>query len=926
MRDYENAGKTGTEGTRRAARGSEAASPAPLPGLLPAQAEMGNAAVVQMLRQAGYHWAEETHQHSDGCGQDQAGQPSVQRSAVHDVLRTLGRPLDSGTRVEMEARLGADFSDVRIHNDSAARASAAEVGARAYTSGSHVVVGEGGADKHTLAHELTHVLQQRQGAVAGTDNGAGLRVSDPSDRFEREAETNARQVMRGPVPQGGPSGADAPPAQGGGAAAPSLPVQRVFQGELNGYGTAEVMKALKERIPGARPKWSEVDAARNAPTVYGDLGAVASALGLQLPSQQAGAAQAPEATAAPVAPTPAAPVPSKRPTPPPKPARFSGGGGQQSSSATAPQVMVPSVQAPAPAPTVPATVPSAPVEERREQQEQQVRQEPQVRQEAVPPVPAEEPVERMEGVAEEVSLEDFKANTAQARAAWENELREPGKYLRRRAASPWNDALFEQLAKSVTIRNRTTLPRLLIDQLYSCLEWTGRAPITVFTHEAQGKGDLMLGVKTADALRETFPRTEENKNDIALLTAAGAYKKQPGVFKESGHPFTVLPGTTAEAPEIDSGKAPAHVIVAPQLAVTRPFQRTVGRWDSKVSAMTEYSKKEDNSHTTGLGDEEVGITFDAGLRAYKQQQDGIADEGERRTARLDHLQVLKSKDLLTALFPPEQEQTAEGFARSASSRLYFAYSNKSAMRFARTVAEVEYDQGNDVHVVQSSPHGMPELDDTVKRELAGLGVAGVRLVKVTSGEEAPEITSIATGGTGKTMHWITTDRMPHDDMLTLIKASEPIVMTTGNQSTSEALSAGKTLMYESIGMPQSQAFRQSLYKGAKVSDRDIESIAAISADYDKTGDAPGQPQFKAAAAALRTMEQENKMGDFSDRASATKDLGRWVGGQQLREFLMKSTFGPELRTKEDEIIKKPREAASYRDFVAYLSGLPGKKQ
>lgn len=83
----------------------------------------------------------------------------MQRSAVHDVLAGSGRPLDDAWRAEMEARLGADFSDVRIHDDSAARASAAEVGARAC----HIVIGDGGEDGHTLAHELTHVIQQRQG-------------------------------------------------------------------------------------------------------------------------------------------------------------------------------------------------------------------------------------------------------------------------------------------------------------------------------------------------------------------------------------------------------------------------------------------------------------------------------------------------------------------------------------------------------------------------------------------------------------------------------------------------------------------------------------------------------------------------------------------------------------------------------------------
>ncbi|MFI6051863.1 DUF4157 domain-containing protein [Streptomyces violascens] len=165
-------------------------------GLLALQASAGNAAVVQMLRRAGHPGIQEQHQHGAGCGHQQAERPAVQRSAVHDVLRTSGRPMDAATRTDMESRLGADFSDVRIHNDAAAKASAAEVGARAYTSGSHVVIGDGGADKHTLAHELTHVIQQRQGPVAGNDNGSGLKVSDPSDRFEREAEANATRVMR----------------------------------------------------------------------------------------------------------------------------------------------------------------------------------------------------------------------------------------------------------------------------------------------------------------------------------------------------------------------------------------------------------------------------------------------------------------------------------------------------------------------------------------------------------------------------------------------------------------------------------------------------------------------------------------------------------------------------------------------------------
>ncbi|MEV8627804.1 DUF4157 domain-containing protein [Streptomyces sp. NPDC051079] len=189
-----------------------ARTPLPRSGALNLPEAAGNTAMIQMLRQAGHPWAQaaepagpEQHRHGAGCGHradPSAGATEaapVQRSTVHDVLSTPGRPLDDHTRTDMESRLGADFTDVRIHDDSAARASAGEIGARAYTSGSHVVIGAGGGDKHTLAHELTHVIQQRQGPVAGSDHGDGLRVSDPSDRFEREAEANATRVMRAPA-------------------------------------------------------------------------------------------------------------------------------------------------------------------------------------------------------------------------------------------------------------------------------------------------------------------------------------------------------------------------------------------------------------------------------------------------------------------------------------------------------------------------------------------------------------------------------------------------------------------------------------------------------------------------------------------------------------------------------------------------------
>ncbi|MEU4928765.1 DUF4157 domain-containing protein [Streptomyces yokosukanensis] len=122
------------------------------------------------------------------------------RSLVHDVLRSPGRPMDTGLREEMEGRFGgADFSGVRVHSDEVARRSAVEIQAKAYTSGPHVVDG-GRMTKEDWAHELTHYLDQRSGPVPGTDNGSGLRVSHPSDAGERHAVNNARKVMTGSAP------------------------------------------------------------------------------------------------------------------------------------------------------------------------------------------------------------------------------------------------------------------------------------------------------------------------------------------------------------------------------------------------------------------------------------------------------------------------------------------------------------------------------------------------------------------------------------------------------------------------------------------------------------------------------------------------------------------------------------------------------
>ena len=130
-----------------------------------------------------------------------------ERSPVHNVVNSGGgSPLAPDVREEMQGRLGHDFSDVRVHTDSQAHESAQSVNAHAYTVGSNVVFQRdkydpgSAAGKTMLAHELTHVVQQRNGPVDGSSAGGGIKVSDPSDRFEREASANAERAMSAPAP------------------------------------------------------------------------------------------------------------------------------------------------------------------------------------------------------------------------------------------------------------------------------------------------------------------------------------------------------------------------------------------------------------------------------------------------------------------------------------------------------------------------------------------------------------------------------------------------------------------------------------------------------------------------------------------------------------------------------------------------------
>lgn len=114
---------------------------------------------------------EELVQTRAGIGGPGTGQvPSSTASTIRSP--GPGRPVPQGVRNRIEPQLGTSLDGVQVHTGSSAARAAGSLGARAFTHGSDVFLGNGESahDLELMAHEATHVVQQ--GAVADRRDGA----------------------------------------------------------------------------------------------------------------------------------------------------------------------------------------------------------------------------------------------------------------------------------------------------------------------------------------------------------------------------------------------------------------------------------------------------------------------------------------------------------------------------------------------------------------------------------------------------------------------------------------------------------------------------------------------------------------------------------------------------------------------------------
>ncbi len=120
-----------------------------------------------------------------------SGEGSIESLQMNKMSASSGGlKMPEKIQAKMEHSFGSDFSNVNIHANSQM---STDIGALAYTQGSDIHFAPGQYDptstkgQELLGHELTHVVQQRQGRVQPTLQAKGVSINDEPS-LEKEAD------------------------------------------------------------------------------------------------------------------------------------------------------------------------------------------------------------------------------------------------------------------------------------------------------------------------------------------------------------------------------------------------------------------------------------------------------------------------------------------------------------------------------------------------------------------------------------------------------------------------------------------------------------------------------------------------------------------------------------------------------------------
>jgi len=297
-----------------------------------------------------------------------------------------------------------------------------------------------------------------------------------------------------------------------------------------------------------------------------------------------------------------------------------------------------------------------------------------------------------------------------------------------------------------------------------------------------GLGDLMFAIRTVEVLKSKLPSDIEvclypisryEEESLNSLHEIPSYEKLDTLFQKaaSKRPLLILHGpiTSKEVPIKES--------------------ETV-----KILNMSEYSCRRGKDIAgeqiaVGPGKGELGIYCDEFL--YKNMC-----QPETEGVDTDRLKIALLKD--TAL--------QELLFGNPESKIYFGYSSNGCKVLEFTLDTItsqrEKKENLDICIV----HRETSFFDRLSRNIFNLsylqekGISSLEIWKPGNSSNYEKTLTLENKDVdGKTVRIFLPKRLNHDDFINMLIASQPHVLVTGDQSLTEAISAGKIIWYDVPG-------------------------------------------------------------------------------------------------------------------------------
>lgn len=222
-----------------------AGRPESLNGAIDSTAQLSPAEIAALQRTYGNHFLQRL---GGAPAKREEGEKPLSLHVEKEIERKRGegRPLPDEVQEQMEGRMGADFGDVRVHDDAGAGQLSQSLNADAFTTQQDIFFAEGKYAPHSdegqklLAHELTHVVQQ----------GAAR----PKAKEEEAPDEETVEAAAEKPPEGGKT-ADSPttlPAGGAGSQSDAKNQAEAAKAEKGGEAKeGDKGKGEKEKTPPA---------------------------------------------------------------------------------------------------------------------------------------------------------------------------------------------------------------------------------------------------------------------------------------------------------------------------------------------------------------------------------------------------------------------------------------------------------------------------------------------------------------------------------------------------------------------------------------------------------------------------------------------------------------------------------------------------